>query len=75
MIPLLDEKEEDEYLAEKVKFKNKLIKKEEKYEYARKSEREKLKEKLKNVHPNFRKILKSEIKTMNKPTSAINYRK
>lgn len=49
-------------------FKTKLIKKEEK---GVKSERDKLKEKMKNLHPNFKKILKKEITAINKPSTSM----
>ncbi len=57
-IPLLSGRKEDEEEAEHVEYKKeklKLIKKEEKPL----SEREKLKEKMKKLNPNFQQMLKS----------------
>jgi hypothetical protein len=57
-IPLLSGEKEDEEEAEKVDYKSeklKLIKKEEKPI----SDREKLKEKMKKLNPNFQKLLKT----------------
>lgn len=57
-IPLFANNKNDDVIAEGIEFKNvgksKMIKKEEK----EKSERERIKDKIKNLHPSFKKILK-----------------
>jgi coiled-coil domain-containing protein 130 len=72
-IPLLAATEEDVVIAEGVEFrqKGKMIKKEEKVT----SEREKLKEKMRKMAPQFRNKLRQEIKIMNKPTSSVYLKK
>ena len=55
--------------AQKIKFrsdKTKHIKKDQKL-----SERDKLKEKMKKMKPDFRNMLRTEIKTLNKPSTSV----
>ena len=70
-IPLLPASKEDLFKADMVEFKNdktRQIKKE-----AKLSEREKLKEKMRRMDPQFRSQLRQEIKTMNKPKCSVSW--
>lgn len=69
VVPLLPMEQEDQMAAEKINFRSdkvKHIKKDEKM-----SERDRLKEKMKRMKPDFRNMLRTQIKTMNKPSSSV----